>query len=123
MPKPSSIKFLVDESVEYRIAQILRDFGHNVTSISELSPSISDKQVLQKAYRETRILITNDTGFGRLIFKEKQRAHGVILIRLPEATIEEKSFRLQQVLDRYPDFSQIFVTITAKRIRKRQLLY
>lgn len=40
-----SKKYLIDESVEYRIVLFLRKLDINVISVSEDSPSISDKEV------------------------------------------------------------------------------
>jgi len=65
MPK---IKFIVDESVDFPVASHLRDKWFNVTSVSEDFPSIEDIKILDFAFKENRILITNDKDFGSLIF-------------------------------------------------------
>lgn len=72
MPKLRPIKFLLDESVEFRIATYLREDDFDVVTIAEEFPSIPDKQVLHIAYKQKRVLVTNDKGFGELIFKENQ---------------------------------------------------
>ena len=76
MNKQPFLEFLVDESVEFRIVLFLRSLGFDVISISEENPSIFDPEVLHIAYKQKRVLITNDKGFGRLVFKEKQKSYG-----------------------------------------------
>ena len=76
------LTFLADESLEYRLVLFLRDLGYDIFSISEDSPSISDEEVLAKAYAEKRIVLTNDKDFGDLIFLNKLSHKGVVLFRL-----------------------------------------
>lgn len=116
------IKFLVDESVEFRIVLFLRNLGFDVVSISEETPSISDPEVLDLAYRQKRVLITNDKGFGGLIFKEKQKSSGIIFIRLPRASVDEKLVRLTKILQpKHKDLSKVFTTISQEQTRSRLL--
>lgn len=122
MSKQFSIKFLVDESVEYGIILFLRDSAFDVISISEENPSILDPEVLKQAYKQKRVLITNDKGFGRLIFKEKQKSYGVILIRLPFDTTSEKILRLDKVIkSQNKGLTTLFTTITEKQTRYKLL--
>lgn len=116
------VKFLVDESVEFRIVLLLRNLGFDVASISEDTPSISDPEVLNLAYRQKRVLITNDKGFGGLIFKEKQKSSGVIFIRLPRASVDEKLVRLTKILQpKHKDLSKVFTTVSQGQTRSRLL--
>ncbi len=118
MTKPLSVKFLIDESVEFRIVVFLRSLGFGVVSISEENPSIPDPEVLYLAYKQKRVLITNDKGFSRLVFKEKQKSYGVILIRLQFFTIEEKILRLDHVIKfKAKDLTKLFTTIARKQTR------
>lgn len=124
MPKLRHIKFLLDESVEFRIATDLRNRDFDVVTIAEEFPSVPDQQVLHIAYRQKRILITNDKGFGKLIFKENQKSYGVIFIRMPFSTVEEKIVRVQKVLSskvKVSDLPQLFTTVTVKRIKSKRL--
>lgn len=117
-----SIKFLVDESVEYKIVPFLRDESFNVFSISEESPSVTDPEVLNLAYKQKRVLITNDKGFSMLVFKKKQKCCGVILIRLPNATTDEKVLRPSKVIrSKKENLSKVFTTITEKQVRSKPL--
>ena len=77
------MKFLLDQNAECRIASFLRNSGHDVKVVAvDFPPNISDHEVLANAYKEQRILITNDKGdFGELIFKDLHPHTGVILLR------------------------------------------
>lgn len=122
MPKLSSIKFLIDESVEFRIVEFLRENSFDTLAITEEHPSLADIEVLSIANRQRRILVTNDADFGRLIFKEGKEAYGVIFLRLPVKTTRDKIIRLSQVLEvKIAKLPHSFVTVTEKRIRSREL--
>lgn len=121
MFQQSSIKFLIDESVEYDIVLHLRELKFDVTSISEENPSISDYEVLETVYIEQRVLITNDKGFSKLVFKEKMKSNGVILMRLPYASTDEKCFKIDKLLKSTKDVENLFTTVTATRIRYKLL--
>ncbi len=58
------MRFLVDECTGPGVAAWLRDEGHEVFSVYEQARSISDDAIIEKAYREQWILITNDKDFG-----------------------------------------------------------
>ncbi len=78
------MRFLLDESAEYRIATFLRQAGHDVTAIAYDHPQgLADIEVLRIAEAERRILITNDRDFGELIFRRGLSHSGVIYFRLP----------------------------------------
>ena len=77
------MRFLADESCDYNIVKIIRASGHDVKSILESSPGITDGEVIDLALNEKRILLTEDKDFGQLVFSEFRQAHGVILIRFP----------------------------------------
>jgi Domain of unknown function (DUF5615) len=59
---------LADESVDRPIVERLRQDGHDVTYVAELSPSISDEQVLQEANTRNALLLTEDKDFGELVY-------------------------------------------------------
>jgi|SRR5579875_40933 len=70
------MKFLLDESADYPLAQFLRDLGHDVTAIAHEHPhALKDAEVLKIAVSERRVLITNDRDFGELVFR-RRLGHG-----------------------------------------------
>ncbi len=69
--------------------EALREQGHDVAWVRADAPGSSDRQVLERAQRENRIIITFDKDFGELAFHAGLEAQsGVILFRIstPSAT-------------------------------------
>jgi predicted nuclease of predicted toxin-antitoxin system len=64
------VRFLCDENVDRQVVDALRQAGHMVTYIAELSPSVDDERVLADANRESALLVTSDRDFGALVFNQ-----------------------------------------------------
>ena len=113
------MRFLLDESAEFRIALFLRDAGHDVTAIAHEYPqSLPDRDVLAIANAEQRILITNDRDFGELIFRERLPHTGVIYFRLPlDTTADQKIAWLQRILAEHADALSQFIVVMPTRLR------
>ncbi len=112
---------LADESVDQPIVDRLRQDGHDTVYIAELSPSISDEQVLNAANSRNALLLTEDKDFGELVYRLGRVHAGVVLIRLaglPPATKAETVARVLQ--DRATELLGAFSVISpgAVRIRK-----
>lgn len=110
------MKFLLDESAEYRIAHALRVRGHDVTAIAHDYPrALPDIEVLAIAVAEQRILITNDRDFGELIVRQKLPHTGVIYSRLElAAPVEEKIAVLQRLLSSHQHHLNQFLVVTPR---------
>ena len=76
------MNLLADESVDRPIVERLRNDGHEVVYVAELSPSIGDNEVLQKANDSRALLLTADKDFGELVFRQRRLHAGVVLTRL-----------------------------------------
>ncbi len=74
--------FLADECVDRQIVDRLRLDGHEVAYVAEMSPGIVDEVVLLESRNSASVLITADTDFGELVFRQRQASMGVLLIRL-----------------------------------------
>ena len=118
------MKFLLDENVERRPAPFLQALGHDVTVVGvDYFSSLSDHEVLVIAYKERRILITNDrSDFGELIFRRKH-PHcdcGVILFRIRSGDLAIKQAYLRHLLTQKADQLNQFMVITKKGVRIRR---
>ena len=112
------MRFLVDECAGPRLAEWLREQGHEVFSVYGESSGISDDEVLTKAAQENRILITTDKDFGEMIFRERKEHHGVIFLRLADERSANKIAVLNHLLESYPDrIAEQFVTVTETKVR------
>jgi len=118
------MKFLLDQNAERRIAPFLRNLGYDVKIVAvDFPPNISDHEVLTYAYKEQRILITNDKGdFGELIFKDFHPHAGVILLRrMKPGDVQTKLDRLTYVLEAYTDRLNHFLVVTPTTVRIKKI--
>jgi len=114
------MKFLFDQSADFRLIPHLRHLGHDVAAISRQYPSgLADEDVLAIARQEARILIVADRDFGELIFQQELTHAGVMFFRLPGATLQTKIEHLKTVLADYTDQLERgeFLVVTPGRIR------
>ena len=96
------MKFLFDQSADFRLIPHLRSLGHDVTAVSRNYPhGMPDEDVLALAQEGQRILIVADRDFGELIFNQRLTHAGVIFFRLPGATLQTKIDHLNRVLEEY----------------------
>jgi predicted nuclease of predicted toxin-antitoxin system len=75
--------FLADESCDFAIVRALREAGHDVVAVAEISPGAEDQHVIETAFKENRVLLTEDKDFGQLVFAHKKRSAGILLVRYP----------------------------------------
>lgn len=110
-----------DESVDRQIVERLRQEGHDTVYVAELSPSITDDQVLQEANTRNALLLTEDKDFGELVFRLGRVHAGVVLIRLAGLPPFSKADTVAQVLQNQAvELAGAFSVISpgAVRIRK-----
>jgi predicted nuclease of predicted toxin-antitoxin system len=115
------MKFLLDENADHRLLPFLKEQGHDVKVIALDYPhGLSDKEVLEIAVQEKRILITQDiSDFGELIFRSQLPHCGILLFRFKsqETNIALKKNRLAYVLSHSPNQLSDFVVITPTKVR------
>jgi hypothetical protein len=77
------MRFLADECCDFAVVRCLRDSGHDVLAVNEFQQRSVDKDLLDLALSEDRILVTEDKDFGWLVYAARVDSPGVILIRFP----------------------------------------
>jgi predicted nuclease of predicted toxin-antitoxin system len=102
---------------------VLSAAGHDIVSVAETKPGASDREVLEMAVAEGRILLTFDRDFGWLVYRAGLEApRGVILFRLVPTSPEEPSELLLKLLSRRePEFEGQFTVIDRERMRQRPM--
>jgi predicted nuclease of predicted toxin-antitoxin system len=112
------MRFLVDECTGPAVAAWLLSQGHEVFSVYEASRGMDDEVVIEKAFRENWILITNDKDFGDMVIRERKPHHGVIMMRLDDERSKSKIEILKSLLDNHTDrLTDQFVVVTEKKVR------
>ena len=111
------MKFLVDRCAGRRLANWLREHGHDVTEARERKPDPGDAAILQWAAAEERIVVTIDTDFGELIFVEGAEHRG--LVRLPDVPAPQRIALMGDILERHAAELQAgaLITVRGGRIR------
>jgi predicted nuclease of predicted toxin-antitoxin system len=69
--------FLADENVSRLVIERLRAPGFDVASVRETMPGASDKDVLDEAASDDRVLVTEDRDFGEPVIRQRLKARGV----------------------------------------------
>jgi predicted nuclease of predicted toxin-antitoxin system len=114
------MKFLLDQSADFRLIPHLRQLGHDVHVISRnYPPGLPDEDVLAIAREERRILIVADRDFGELIFHQGVAHAGVIFFRLPGASLQAKIEQITTALTNYAEELKRgeFLVVTPGQIR------
>ena len=112
------MRFLVDECTGPSVAESLRAEKHEVFSVYDEARGMDDDGIIQKAFVENWILITNDKDFGKKVYREKHPHHGVILLRLEDERSIFKVETIKRLLRTYSDrIIDQFVVVTETKVR------
>ncbi len=118
------MRFLADQDVYQSTVNFLRATDHDVVCVREIGMArASDREILEQAHRERRIVLTKDKDFGALVFLRLQEHSGVILLRISPTTVDSVHQELARLLQAHTeeDLHQAFVTVEPgwHRVRRR----
>ena len=115
------MKFLANENFPLPSVHILRELGYDIIAISETSPSISDKEVMDIAIASDRTILTFDKDYGELIFKYGYKPQaGVIFLRLEHFLPKEPGQIIHDLLsERITEMTRLFIVFDGEDIRRR----
>ena len=116
------MRFLANENLPGAAVQSLAAAGHDVVWVRLASPGASDSDVLARAAREQRILLTFDKDFGGLAAASRLPAGcGVVLFRMPAPKASEVGERLAELVTARSDWAGHFSVVEPGRVRMRRL--
>jgi hypothetical protein len=116
------MRFLADENFPGDAVTALRAAGHDVVWIRTDAPGIADRNVLERAVTDGRILVTFDKDFGELAWRFNLPAHcGIVLFRLPMPPPAGAGTTLTNILTARSDWEGYFSVVEPSRIRMRPL--
>jgi hypothetical protein len=112
------VRILADESTDFLYVRRLREVGHDVTAIAEVSSGLEDRAVAQQAATLGCLLLTEDKDFGQLVHAQGRGAVGVILLRYPAAARHHMAAALTELLERRgQNLVGCFVVLQPGRVR------
>jgi predicted nuclease of predicted toxin-antitoxin system len=102
------------------LVETLKSAGHDVFWAYTV-PRTPDSELIEKAARERRVVITFDKDFGELVFK-RGHAVAVVLIRLRDTSMKEAvSAVVNLVRSEGENLDRLFCVVENMRIRKTPL--
>lgn len=92
--------------------------GHEVFSVYEEAQGADDDYLIERAFAENRILVTNDKDFGEKVFREQRPHRGVVFLRLENERSDNKIEVLRRLLEGYAErLEGSFVVATETQVR------
>jgi predicted nuclease of predicted toxin-antitoxin system len=118
------MRFLADMGVAQSTVQWLRNEGHDAVHLREENlHRLPNGAIFEKAYAESRIILTFDLDFGEIIALSGGKPVSVILFRLHNTTAAHVRERLKKVLEDSGDDLEkgAIVVVEESRHRTRRL--
>lgn len=118
------MKFLVDMPLSPSLSQWLTDLGHDAVHASEIGlHAASDVEIIERAKREVRTVVTADLDYPRLIATAGGDSPSLILFRGGDWTEAGVRARLAEVLSALTEkeIEGSIVAIDRDRVRRRRL--
>ena len=116
------MRLLANENFPLDAVIVLREAGHDVAWIREVSRGVSDDAVLRRAQEENRIAITFDKDFGELAFRSKLPSQcGVILFRITPKSSQYIAQAAVEALASRDNWAGHFSVVEDNRIRMTSL--
>lgn len=113
-------RFMVDECTGRSVVRYLRENGFDAVGVTEVMPQATDSDILRRAFDEDRVVITNDKDFGDMVYRDRRKHCGIILLRLSDDRASQKIRVLAAVLSEHIDkIGHHFVVVTETSIRIR----
>ena len=99
------------------MADRLRGQGHDVPEACTLGPDPGDRELLEIAAKQERVLVTIDTDFGELIYVDRIAHSG--MVRLPDVSAGTRIKIMEKILVEYKSQlrSPAIITVRGDRIR------
>ncbi len=116
------MRILANENVPGETVAALRQRNHDVVWVRTDAPGSSDREVLERAAAEERLVITLDKDFGELAFRSRLPASsGIVLFRIRAAEPSVLARIAVAALDARDDWAGHFSVVEHDRIRMKPL--
>ena len=119
------MKLLIDNALSPKVASLLRRAGHDAVHVREYDiHKADDATVLERAERESRVVVSADTDLGTLLALRRASLPSVVLFRGP--TSREPTRVAERLIAELPRATALLdsgciLTIEPQRTRVRPL--
>lgn len=117
------MRFLVDANLSPRVAEWLRERGHDAVHVFEIALNqAGDRLIFKEAARGRRILVTADLDFGEVLARSSGRV-SVLILRLRSTATANVIRRLEVALAQTTAALEegAVVIVGEARLRRRRL--
>ncbi len=116
------MRFLANENFPFDAVAALRQSGHDVGWVRSDAPGSTDRQVLERAVAEARVLLTLDNDFAELSFPARlPAACGIVLFRIPQNSSSQVASAVSRAISLRNDWPGHFAVVETHRIRMRKV--
>lgn len=118
------MKFLSDMGISPETVAFLTGLGHDAIHLADHSLGKEpDPQVLEKARKKERVLLTHDLDFGELVAAARLRLPSVIIFRLRNMWPDSVNRHLQLIVTQHRHALEqgAIISVTEGQIRVRSL--
>jgi len=118
------LKFLIDENVGQSVINYLTQNNYDVVvATAKGLSSREDFFLLDYAFRESRVVITNDKDFGYLVYHQNLPTRGIILFRFVKEVPSLKIATLEAILSKGSiQILDHFIVASEDKIRSRPIV-
>ena len=107
--KLAELAFLTDENIDAAVVAWLRERGHAVVDIKEEGLfGLLDQEILKRAFEQQQVIISQDSDFGTLVFRDDAQLFGILYLRPghedPAVHLETLQSLFEQEFDLAPPF-------------------
>ncbi len=115
------IRLLANENFPLPSVNYLRGHGHDVLAIGTDYPGITDREIVELATREHRLILTFDRDYGELIFRHQMRpGAGVVYLRQFPHSPLEPGILVAKLLQSGIPLASMLTVMNEDGIRQRQ---
>ena len=116
------MKLLANENIPLASSEYLLTEGHDILHVGNINPSITDREVINWAIQEDRIILTFDRDYGTLVFKDGLKPPGVIYLRLVNFSPQYPGIFVQSLIQGNTfSFEGNFTVASEENIRQRRI--
>jgi predicted nuclease of predicted toxin-antitoxin system len=118
------MKFLADMGISPKTVGFLMERGYDTIHLySEGLERLSDSDILAKALREERIVLTHDLDFGELVAASGSKLPSVITFRLRNMHPERVNRHMSEIVGKHEDVLEqgAAISVTEGKLRVRLL--